>query len=367
MSNHGRGDDPQVPDTGWLGTHASELAPLGDVHSEAPQQYDPNLLSPEESTLQYERVPTPASAAPAAPIDPSVKKEIEQAITQALSRKGIGGTVFVSNNNAELHGVSAGVVAVDVGDWVSQWNLLPADMRDRRAEAAAVRLAAALGKVVKPKDGGSRIGPLIGKIVGFVTVVAVFGVVVWWLDDSGFFGSTPDETESGGVTTAATAASETPAAAKARRERACEAALSRLYSGASMGVDTDGFVVELWLARTASPSKLSDDPSLKDFGSKGAIDVGVKGDATADVVVDKDLSGLDSVIVRMKDGFVPPFFETAGRRQMESLAQSTASKTKAVHAALYARCAHLGTRDIGGWYFGRTKKPRARVDDLRGR
>jgi len=283
-------------------------------------------------------------------IDPTVKREIERAVTLALSRKGLGGNAVVNGNRIELQGVAPGVVDIDLGDWVSQWNLLPSEMRDRRAEVLAVGLTTALRDKAGSGSSSMDLGPLLVKIGGFVGVLAVLAAVVYWLDDAGFFGATVEPDASAATATSSASDSEnSDEQLDARRQRTCDAARKRLYAGATMGVDVDGWVVELWLSRQAGES-LADEQAVADIGSEGPGDVGAKGDTESEVVAAPNAGG---VIVRMSEGFVPSFFDSVGRNKMIAMSQRVATAVKADHAALYARCAHLPVRDVGAWYFGR--------------
>ncbi len=331
MSSGGYGDDG----SGWTPRPPGhEVTPLGDVSSRAPEAYDPNLLS------------SPPAGAPGQ-VEEAVRREIEQAVSQALRRKGIGGNVVVAGSNVELHGVAAGAVSINLGDWPQQWNLLPNDLKDRRAEAAAVRLSNALNEIVGGQPR-APLGPMVGRIAGILTVLLVLGGIVWWLDSRNFFGEDGIGAEDTSPSASPTSA---PEAESARVERSCEAARSRLYAGASMGVDLDGWVVELWLARAGEAGGLAGEPAVADIAAKGGSLVGATFAVEAEPLTDEALAG-DSLIVRMSEGFVPPFFDSDGRHKLMDLAQRTAVAVKADHAALYARCRHLPTRDIGAWYYG---------------
>jgi hypothetical protein len=349
--NHPGWAPPGIPTQGSQDQYGA-LGKLGDVDSQAPEagHYDPNLLRPADPTAYVERVEVPSGQQPIdKPIDPVVKKEIEQAVTQALTRKGVGGTVVVRGNHAELHGVAETPISIDLGEWVDQWNLLPGDMRDRRADTAAIRLSQSLSGA-RRSGAGSNIGPMIAKVVGFVAVLALFGGAVWWLDGHGFFGgSSADDAPETTASVVPPTATESPAEAKARVERACEAARSTMIAGGNLGVDLQGWVVELWLARKGG--KLAGEAALVEIADK-AGDVGVKGPSASTVVDDSPMASLETARVRMSAGFVRTFFASDGRNKMIEVASGAALAVKAEHAALYARCEHLVSRDVGAWYYG---------------
>lgn len=262
--------------------------------------------------------------------DASSKRAIERAVTAALARKGMGGTVVVHDGTAELHGVGDTVVAIDLGDWVEQWSLLPQEICDARAEAAATRLAKAAGSV---EPVASK--PIaLGRWLTAMAAIALVGGIGWVLHRSGFFGRAP-----AAETPSASAAPEEDAGVRTRR--ACEAARRRLYAGAAMGIDTAGWVVELWLAGEG----LGDDPALQAAGeaartaldNDGAVAVSV-GDGNATLTF---------------SGMAHAFFERDGRERFIALADDLAARTDATRGALYARCEHLDVHDVGAWYHGR--------------
>lgn len=283
----------------------------------------------------------------------SAAKEIERAISQALNRSGQAGTVILRDEFCELH-TDAPVVAIELGDWVGQWNLLPDDVKAERVRKAAVRLINALNA------SQGRAAPLAAaevkarfkRIATAVIAIFTLGLVVVWLHRAGFFGidETAAAASSGPVATSPPPEDE---AARAERiARVCDAARQRMYQGGSLGMDIDGWVVELWLARDAEG--LATDPALVSLVAAGVVaDVGAKGPTKLTVHADDTELGLATVVLRFDDGYVPPFFSTDGRERFLTLAERIADDVGALHAGLYARCAHLETaRDVGAWYRG---------------
>jgi hypothetical protein len=282
-------------------------------------------------------------------MDSAAVREIERAITSALSRRGIAGKLTLSAGVAELSDTGTKTVSVGLG-WVEQWHVLPPDLQDRRVESAAKELKIAIdrarGKIVLPSIDA---GPFARKAMTAAALVAGVAIVGWWLHGSGFFGSS-SETDEG-------AASANPidlGPDDERLARSCEAGRKRLAAGASMGVDIEGWVVELWLARPADEGELMPDTTLRSAVRDGAKFVAGK-TAKATLVRGEGAGplGMQSAVLRLVGDYVTAFFEQSRRPSLERWAGELAVDAAVDHAALYARCAHLKTHDAGAWYFGR--------------
>ncbi len=285
-------------------------------------------------------------------VDATLARDIERSISTALARKGIAGTVVLRDNVVELHGAGLGVIAIDVSDWVDQWQLLPPEMCDRRAELAAERLSRAIHGSKPPPPPPGRTWENVKRALSLIFVLAVAGAVGWWLWGAGFFGQ--GDGRNGSDAPEASASAETPAGTKARTERACEAARRRIYAGAAMGIDVNGWVVELWLARPADRGDLAEDETLAAQLKNLPNEVEPAGPAEAEVVRDTTPSlGAASVMVRLRGGYVASFFDAEGRKRLEQWVGTAAKDVGVDHAALSARCAHLSTHDVGAWYGGR--------------
>lgn len=281
-------------------------------------------------------------------VDASVRAEVERAITAELSRRGVGGTVVIRENIAELHGVGSSVVAIDLGEWVEQWNLLPPEMQSQRAEAAAQRLQQSLGTAAVG-GGGRGLPDWLPKAAGGVVVFLALAFAGRWLVQSNFFG----EVEPGSEPTASAAPSgsvptESAPAASAREARACDAARKRLYAGASMNMDVAGWVVELWLAREGDD--LAGDEAVTRVAA-GIRELEAEGEVQTRP--GEAWLGQPAVTIELHGSYVPAFFEAKGRDALVAFAERLTNETKATHAALTARCAHRSTRDVGAWFRGR--------------
>jgi hypothetical protein len=278
-------------------------------------------------------------------------RDIERAVTHALSRRGVAGAVVVREGLCELHSPTAPVVAIEI-DWIDQWDLLPSDIQGRHAERAATRLSRALDEVRGRRTSTPRNLALLAKRAFFAgLILAAAGATGWWLWQAGFFGRepAPGAPPERGVDTPL----EAVFADQEREKLSCEAGRKRLYEGADMGVDVGGWVVELFLARVEGGGRMADDPAVNEVLDQ-------VGGASAGAVLaraePRALLGHDGLIVRLDREWVTAFFHAESRKQVEDFADRMAGASGADYAALYARCAHLTTHDVGAWYRGRDER-----------
>jgi len=116
-----------------------------------------------------------------------------------------------------------------------------------------------------------------------------------------------------------------------------------------MAVDSAGWVVELWLAK-----------ALSGRFSKPEIDAAVAAEKVSktlgDVPPTEIATKVDgrTAVLRFDGSYVAPFFSTSGRPLFVSLAARLTKRLGGQNAALYAKCAHLATHDIGAWFWGKT-------------
>lgn len=308
--------------------------------------------------------PTEQGGALSASADPETVREIERSVKASLARRGVGGTIVVRGSVVELHREDgAAPVAIDIGEWVSQWNLLPDEMRRRRAESAAERLQKITGggkRIRRDDDPIERVRrrERFNRMFWTMVVVVVGAGTGWWLWANGFFGERgPSMPTLGGVgppVTAATAKTHEPTGDRTRR--ACDAARERLLTGRAMGIDVEGWVVELWLARDDDQEGLRAEPELRRLVEEGAAsELAVDGGGTVTLHA-LELGEREGVLLRFDRSYAAPFFATEGRDRYVSLAGKVADVVGARYAGLYARCAHRATRDVGAWYAGSSKE-----------
>ena len=283
--------------------------------------------------------------------------EIEAAVTQALADLGVQGSVAVVGETIELH---AGGAPVEIGiDRVlKQWPLLPADMRRRRADEVAGRLADASrasrtearapAAEAMPIPNARIVWAIVG-VFGLLTLVGLLRYVIPRLQAEKSEPRVP--TESGAERTA-------------RLARACDAMRSRLLTGGSFGpFATEGWVVEIWLARKK-------EGTLRDHGALVPIvanqkltpaadeDLARVNDGSAEIAdgfTEEEAErspGYGAASVLLREGYARAFLEPEMRPHFISLGERLAEGTGADLAAIYARCAHLTTHDIGAWFRG---------------
>jgi serine/threonine-protein kinase len=272
---------------------------------------------------------------------------------------GVHGTIALAGKSIELRPGNAAPVSIDIEVIVNQWPLLPADMRQRKAEEIARRLvgAARLSRQVEgrreiPLDANAR-GPIVGGIVGFFGLLVVIGAARYFIPRF----TSDDKAEPRAPT-------EDDGARTDRLARACDAVRDRIYKGSTFGpFALEGFAVELWLAR-------KDGPPLKQNAAVTALLDGKKLAASADDklagIIDGTLEigdgfdaaaagrspGWNAVSLVLTGGYARAFFQEDQRPRFLGLADRVAAASGATHGALYARCAHLRTHDVGVWFRG---------------
>lgn len=288
------------------------------------------------------------------------RAEIEEAVGKELAKVGVEGAIVLAGNGIELHPAGGGApVSIDVELIVKQWPLLPPDLRSRKANEMARRLVGA--QQAGRAASGQRDGDLDTGARSRITsaVAGVFGLLV--LIGAGRFLlprlTGPDKVET-----------KTPAEATGVRQdrlaRACEAVRSNIDEGKAFGpFALEGFVVELWLASNKTRA-LRESPALTALVAGGKLHP--EDDEQLAHVIDGTLEladGFDAeaaarspawtaVTVRFRDGYARAFFAEESRPRFLGLAERVAAAAGADHAALYARCAHLPTHDVGAWFHG---------------
>lgn len=286
------------------------------------------------------------------------RDEIEDAVGQALSRMGIGGTLSIGGDTIELRADGA-PVAIEIDLTIKQWPLLPPEMRRRKADEIARRIAeahraaqyAAHGTAERTGASPARLAGIVAGVFGLLALIGVARLAIPRL-----MAEKKPETST---------PSEADGARRDRLARACDAMRDRLYKGASFGpFATEGWVVELWLAARKGGT-LRDSAAL----------TGVIADGKLTAAGDDELARVTDGSVEIVDGFTPEmgprspawggaimvfhegyarvFLEPETRQRFILMADRLAEAAGADAGALYARCAHLTTHDIGAWYHGK--------------
>ena len=284
--------------------------------------------------------------------------EIEAAVTQALEALGVQGRVRVVGETIELY-VAGVPTELQIERAIRQWPLLPPDMRARTAKEVAGRLVDATRKAKAferaPPEPAVPLPPTrvvwgVAGIFGLLMLVGVLRFVVPRLSEE----KTPPHvpSESGGERTA-------------RLQRACEATRTQLLTGGSFGpMATEGWVVEIWLA--GKPKGPMRDhgalvPIVADHKLTAAADDDLArvSDGTAEIAdgLSEDEAarspGWSAASIQLGEGYARTFLEPEMRAHYTALAERLAIATGSELAAVYARCAHLTTHDIGAWFHGR--------------
>ncbi len=250
-------------------------------------------------------------------------------------------------------------MSIDVELIVKQWALLPPEMRARKANEMARRLVGAHQSAREAAglrddlDGSAR-KRITGGIGGIFALLVVIGAVRFAIPR---LTGGPDKVE-------AKAPTESDGARQQRLARACEAVRSNIQEGKAFGpFALEGWVVELWLASKKTPA-LIESPALKALAANGklradddeqlarVIDGKVELADGFDAEAAGRSPGWSAVTVRFREGYARAFFEEESRPRFVGLAERVAAAAGADHAALYARCAHLPTHDVGAWFHG---------------
>ncbi len=285
------------------------------------------------------------------------RAEFEIAVTEALAATGVHGKALITGNMIELHG-NGPPVGVELGESLQQWPLLPPEMRRRKAQDFAIRLADAHRKsreAMAPReedDGGARkrLFAGVGALLGLLAVVGLLRFLIPRLTRET---KVPEKT------------AEDDGEKKARLGRACQGGRAQIYKGAGFGpIALEGWSAELWLA-TDKPSALAKSPAVMGLASNKKIP------ATADEELAKindgvveigdflpaDLAakspGWSGVTVRFGMGYARAFLSTDARGRFLALAERAYVDSGATLGAFYAGCAGTAVHDVGSWFRGK--------------
>jgi serine/threonine-protein kinase len=286
--------------------------------------------------------------------------ELADAVSEELAALGVNGTVLISGTTLELH-AEGSPVSIDISAVQGQWPLLPAEMRKRKAEETARRLVqahrAAAPFAARPRrnddgDGELPKGRIIGAVVGIFGLLAAIGIARVYLPRMLAPKEEPKSTR------------EPDTARMGRLARACEAGRDRVYKGTSIGpLSLEGWAVELWLG-TKKGGTLKDHAALKAILADGKLAPGA--DEELAKVLDGTLEikdGFDAetakrspaytgAIVLFGEGYARAFLEPETRPRFLGLADRLFEATGAELGAMWARCAHQKTHDVGAWFRG---------------
>ncbi len=290
---------------------------------------------------------------------PDTRREIEEAVRKALAVRGMAGTVVVQPGLVELFAGDR-PSAIEVGSLVDDWPQMNAEVRAVTATDLARRLVEATVATRKSTQRplGARRPPPVAAIA-IVALVALVGFVVVaaiarrWVVATLADPPVPSASD--------TVPRESEADANARLARVCEATRKRVYAGASVGpMEVGGWVTELWLAKKGDASLVAS-KELRAFLSGDKI--APSADAELAKVQDGKVELVDATapelgkawhaaVLRFSGRYVDGYLDPSGRARFTALADRVATASGAEMGALYGRCAHLATHEVGAWYFG---------------
>lgn len=289
--------------------------------------------------------------------DPGVedeRAEIEEAVQRELTPLGVRGTVALAGKCIELSAGGA-PIAIDIDIVQKQWKLLPPEMQLRKVKDIARGLAEAHRSVHEASrfhQGPDRnLFKIPRPALALLGLLVVAGLVK---------GLVPRVTRS---TAPVGSAAPEDIEQKARLSRACDAMRDRIYQGGSFGAFAmEGWTVELWLSsrkgdlsRSAALSTAIANGKLTAAGEEtlaGIRDGTVElSDGFTREAADRS-PGWNAVTIVFHEGYARAFFEPESRSRFIDLSERLANSSGAEIGALYGRCAHLSTHDVGAWFHG---------------
>lgn len=289
-------------------------------------------------------------------------------VADALSQQGVRAVVLEKENGLEMSTRDARAVWVDASSDLQQWSMLPVNIRQRKANLLAMRLlhiqrGGDANDVTKSEPVGfvfppwaepivSKLKDLIanpGVKIGAAVVLAV-GVLATILVMNKKEPPPPPPPDPN---------SETAAQRKARLARACDAARNMMWrGGAWTSMPLEGWTVELWLSRQ-NGDPIGAHAAITNVTAGGQVHWGEKSvfatisDGKVDAIAGSAIAPRSDVTLTFTDGYARPFFEIDRRHEFIAIAEQLVKDTNADWGALYAHCAHLTTRDVGAWFYGR--------------
>lgn len=289
-------------------------------------------------------------------------------VADALAQQGVRAVVLEKDNGLEMSTRDARPTWIDAAADLNQWSMLPVNIRQRKANLLAMRfLHIQRGGDANnaPKSSESSIVlppwavPIVAKAkelaaspvvkIGAAVVLAggvIAAIVV--LNHKDPPPPPPPDT-----------ASESLTQRNARLGRACDATRAMMWrGGAWTSMPLEGWTVELWLSRQDG-DPIADHAALKSLVNGGKVAWGEKSvfatitDGRADIVAGSAIAPRSDVTLVFDAGYARPFFDIDRRHEFIAISEELVKNTKADWGALYARCAHITARDVGGWFYGR--------------
>ncbi|HET7545565.1 MAG TPA: hypothetical protein VFK05_37115 [Polyangiaceae bacterium] len=325
--------------------------------------------------------------------DEQIVQQIRAMVEAELQRRGWPDKPRCEGQQIVL-GKGATQARADLSGSIKQWDSLPDDLRQRRAQQIAQLLCEATqrGPVVSRRPRESRAkgwNPLsfFGRVISFVLALAVIVVTYRYVRAPNRANSPLAAVDllldrAGAVASSvasAVASTRAPSydASNAEHERAviasaaCGKSRTRVARGGSVGpTDVEGWQVELVLLRRGPPVNLSQISALSQFvqrraGSTTGALVWAKASSlvaeqssNAQVEVralpplgKRNVSGVSFVF---SGPYVVPYFTEDLRVDYFRLADAMADALGATDGALFAHCADSEAHHVGAWFLGTT-------------
>jgi len=326
--------------------------------------------------------------------DPQIVEQIRAMVEAELQRRGWPGKPRTAGQFLIL-GKGATEGRADLTGSIRQWDSLPDDLRERRAQQIAQLLSEGAKRVPIPSRPARRRrdygpGPLsfFAPAVIVALMVAGLGVAYRYLSPN-------KESPVAAVTrllnrvpigsAISSAALPVYDVSNSEHERtviasaACGKSRTRVARGGSVGpADVEGWQVELVLLRRGAQQDLSQSPALSPFVRRSANATSGKvawakassllAEDRFDAQVEwralpplgeKSLSGVSFVF---SGPYVVPYFTEDLRVDYFQLADALADALGATDGALFAHCADSDAHHVGSWFLGAT--PGAAVASL---
>lgn len=290
-------------------------------------------------------------------------------VADALTQQGVRAVVLEKDNGLEIATRDAKPIWIEASGDLQQWAMLPLNIRQRKANLLAMRFlhiqrgGGDSNEAAKSTEAAfalpSWAEPIVDKIkelvasprvkigVAAVLAIGVIAAIVVLNQKEPPPPPPPDPN------------SETQAQRKARLERACDAARAMMWrGGAWQSMPLEGWTVELWLSRQTGDA-IADHQAFKTLIQGGRVNWGEKSvfatitDGKAEVNAGTATAPRSEATIVFVDGYARPFFDIDRRHEFISIAEQLVKDTNADWGALYAHCAHLTTRDVGAWFYGR--------------
>jgi serine/threonine-protein kinase len=255
-------------------------------------------------------------------------------------------------------------VSAELGLLAQQWDVLPADVRQRRvAELARYLVDQRRALSVRPDPALKQ---LAGQLswVWPVLIVAAGGTVLALAYRA--FSPGGWAAQQTAVEPVVSSAENYERERQLRAQRVCEATAARVMRGASVGpTDVEGWVVEIGVLREMS-SMADSDSALSAFVSPdghrfvwaGAPELArLEGPSTRLEVTTQRWGqpkegAWQSLRLIFFGRYVGPYFSEQGRAPFVKTASALSEALHAKNAAVYGRCEHSQTHLLGSWFQG---------------